>query len=206
MMSKFAVFVDGVELDLLAGLDTESRRVAAVRAINKVARDARAQAARLIRNEVNLPARYVSPAQRRLWVSQQAKGNKLEARIEAQGRATSLAQFVSGNSKPGKPGVYVEISPGKARFLKKAFLIKLPQGASPVTDTKFNLGLAVRLKPGETLKNKISARRVEKGLYVLYGPSVNQVFRANDGEGIANEMTPSVAGKLEAEFIRLLGL
>ncbi len=205
-MSKFAVFVDGLELDLLQGIDSESRRVAALRAINKVARDARSQAARMIRNEVNLPARYVSPAQRRLWVSQEATKGRLEARIEAQGRATSLAQFVTGNSKPGKPGVYVEIAPGKARFLKRAFLIKLPQGSNAITDTKFNLGLAVRLKPGETLKNKISARRVEKGLYVLYGPSVNQVFRANDGDGIANEMTPSVASKLEVEFLRLLGI
>jgi len=205
-MSKFAVFVEGLELDLLGGIDTSSRRLAATRAINKVARDARSKAARLIRNEVNLPARYVSPAQRRLWVSKSATQNSLEARIEAQGRATSLAQFVRGAPRAGKPGVYVEVAPGKARFLKKAFLIKLPQGASPVTDTKFNLGLAVRLRPGESLKNKISARRVEKGLYVLYGPSVNQVFRANDGQGIANEMSPDVARRLEAEFLRLLGI
>lgn len=205
-MSQFAVFVDGLEVDLLKGLDSDTRRLAAVRAINKIARDARSEAARLIRQEVNLPAAYVSPNQKRLWVSKQATRGNLEARIEAQGRSTSLAQFVRGAPKPGKPGLYVEVAPGKARFMKRAFLIKLPQGSSPITDTKFNLGLAIRLRPGEALKNKISAKRVEKGLYVLYGPSVNQVFRANDGDGIANEMSPGVAGKLESEFLRLLGL
>ena len=205
-MADFAVFLDGLDVDLLRGFDNDSRRKAAVMALNKVARDARSQAAKMIRQDVNLPARYVGPAQQRLYVSKNASGGSLEAKITAQGRATSLAQFVNGAPRAGKPGVYVEVSPGKARFMKRAFLIKLPQGASPITDTKFNLGLAIRLRSGEKLKNKISARRVEKGLYVLYGPSVSQVFRANDGEGVATDMVPDVAAKLEAEFRRLLGV
>lgn len=205
-MSQFAFFTDGLEVDLLEGFSTEQRRLAAVRAINKIARDARAQAAKMIRNEVNLPARYVSPSEGRLAVTKQANGSNLEARITARGRATSLAQFVTGSDKPNVQGVHIEVAPGKARFLRRAFLIRLPQGNSPVTDTKFNLGLAVRLKPGDTLRNKITARRVEKGLYVLYGPSVSQVFRANDGDGIANEMTPGLEAKLRDEFLRLLRL
>ena len=205
-MSQFAFFADGLEVDLLEGFSTEQRRLAAVRAINKIARDARAQAAKMIRNEVNLPARYVSPSEGRLAVTKQANGSNLEARIMARGRATSLAQFVSGSAKPNVQGVHIEVAPGKARFLRRAFLIRLPQGNSPVTDTKFNLGLAVRLKPGDTLRNKITARRVEKGLYLLYGPSVSQVFRANDGDGIANEMTPGLEAKLRDEFLRLLRL
>ena len=205
-MSQFAFFTDGLEVDLLEGFSTEQRRLAAVRAINKIARDARAQAAKMIRNEVNLPARYVSPSEGRLAVTKQANGSNLEARITARGRATSLAQFVTGSAKPNVQGVHIKVAPGKARFLRRAFLIRLPQGNSPVTDTKFNLGLAVRLKPGDTLRNKITARRVEKGLYVLYGPSVSQVFRANDGDGIANEMTPGLEAKLRDEFLRLLRL
>ena len=206
MMSQFAFFTDGLEVDLLEGFSTEQRRLAAARAINKIARDARAQAAKMIRNEVNLPARYVSPSEGRLAVTKQANGSNLEARITARGRATSLAQFVTGPAKPNVQGVHIEVAPGKARFLRRAFLIRLPQGNSPVTDTKFNLGLAVRLKPGDSLRNKITARRVEKGLYVLYGPSVSQVFRANDGDGIANEMTPGLETKLRDEFLRLLRL
>ena len=205
-MNTFAAFVDGLELDLLEGLDNKSRRTAALRAINKIARDARSMGAKMIRDQVNLPARYLSEAEKRFYVSRQATAGSLEARITARGRATSLAQFATGPAKPGKAGVYVEVKPGKARFMRKAFLIKLPQGNSAVTDTRFNLGLAVRLRPGERLQNKVMARRVEKGLYVLYGPSVSQVFRANDGEGVANEMGPTIADRLGDEFMRLLGL
>lgn len=205
-MESFAAFVDGLDVDLLQGLDTKSRRSAAVRAINKIARDARSMGAKMIRDQVNLPARYLSEAEKRFYVSRQASGASLEARITARGRATSLAQFVSGTARPGKAGVYVEVKPGKARFMRRAFLIKLPQGSSPVTDTRFNMGLAIRLRPGEKLQNKLTARRVEKGLYVLYGPSVSQVFRANDGDGVANEMGPQIADRLGDEFMRLLGL
>ena len=96
MAQQFAVFIDGLESDLLEGLDTKGRRLAAVRALNRVARDARAEAARKIRDQVNLPARYVAPSQQRLYVSKKAQGSSLEARITARGRATSLAQFLQG--------------------------------------------------------------------------------------------------------------
>lgn len=205
-MAEFAALIDGIELDLLEGLDTQSRRLAIVRAINKTAREARTMGARMIRNQVNLPARYLSEQEKRFYISKQATKSDLEAKVTARGRATSLAQFVSGAARVGKAGVYVEVKPGKARFMKRAFLIKLPQGSAGVTDTKFNLGLAVRLRPGESMQNKTRAHRVEKGLYVLYGPSVSQVFRANDGEGVANEMGPKIVDKLGDEFFRLMGL
>lgn len=205
MAEQFAVFMDGLEVDLLKGVDSKSRKLAAVRAINKVARDARAEAARKIRDQVNLPARYVSPSQKRLYVSKQAQGRSLEARITAQGRATSLAQFVQGGARKGQRGVYVEVAPGKARLMKKAFVIPLRSG-NTFTDTKYNLGLAIRLRPGERLKNKSFARRVESGLYLLYGPSVSQIFRANSGSGVATDMAPEVANYLTDEFLRLLDL
>lgn len=205
MAEQFAVFMDGLEVDLLQGLDSQSRKLAAVRAINKAARDARAAAAREIRDQVNLPARYVSPAQKRLYVSKQAQKSSLEARITAQGLATSLAQFVSGGARKGQRGVYVEVAPGKARMMKKAFVIPLRRG-NEFTDTKYNLGLAIRLRPGERLQNKTFARRIESGLYLLYGPSVSQIFRSNDGSGVATDMAPEVANKLSEEFLRLLDI
>lgn len=205
MADQFAVFMDGLEVDLLEGLDSKSRHRAAVRAINKIARDARAEAARKIRDQVNLPARYVSPSQKRFYVSKQAQGRSLEARITAQGRATSLAQFIPGGARKGQRGVHVEVAPGKARLMKKAFVIPLRQGNASV-DTKYNLGLAIRLRPGERLQNKTFAKRVESGLYLLYGPSVSQVFRANDGTGVASDMAPEVANDLTAEFLRLLDI
>lgn len=205
MASQFAVFVDGVDT-FLDDLSDDKRRLAAVQALNKIARDGRAAAARQILRELNVPSSYVAPGQGRLSVTQQASRGRLEAKITAQGRATSLARFVTGSPKPGKPGLWVSVQPGGSKFLKKAFLIRLPQGNSAVTDTQFNLGLAVRLRPGETLAGKYAARRVASGLYTLYGPSVSQIFRANDGSGVATDLAPDLSERLADEFVRLLGV
>ena len=121
-------------------------------------------------------------------------------------RNTSLARFVRGSPKVGKQGVYVAVSPGKARFMKRAFLIKLPQGSNPITDTQHNLALAMRLKRGETLQNKSTARRIASGLYVLYGPSVDQVFRNREDTGVAIDLIPELEDDLQAEFLRQLNL
>lgn len=203
-MTTFALFADGVDIDLLEGLDDKSRRLAAVRAINKIARDARTEAARRILQQIAVPASYVQPGEKRLYVSREASSNSLEARITARGRAMSLARYVVGSPKPGVAGVTVRIHPGLATYMRRAFLINLP-GVGGSTDAGLsNRGLAVRLKPGDSLRNKNFSRRVASGLYVLYGPSVAQVFRDNADEGVANEMTPSVAQKLADEFTRLL--
>lgn len=201
MADNWAVFVEG--LDGLSDVEkaTPSVRLAAVRAINKITRDGRVELARLILREVNFPASYVSPSGKRLYVSKQATRNDLEGRITARSRATSLARFVTGT--PSGQGVRVQVSPGKSRYMKRAFLIKLPAGTASV-DTKYNMGLAIRLRPGEQLKNKRTARRMANGLYLLYGPSVDQVFRAEDGDGVANDAAPDLAAKLEREFLRLL--
>lgn len=206
MADRFAVFVDGVDVDLLEGLDNERRRQKAVQAINKIARDARAEAARKVLRQVALPASYVAPGNNRLYVSKQANNRSLEARITAQGRATSLARFVQGPAKINTAGIHLTIQPGHARFLKRAFLIRLP-GKDGRTDAGAgNLGLAVRLGPGEALRNKNYSRRVASSLYVLYGPSVAQVFRDNQDEGVATDIAPGVANKLADEFRRLLDL
>jgi hypothetical protein len=205
MAQEFAVFVDGLtDLDIFDGLDKKIAR-AASRAINTTTRDSRVDAARKIRSEINFPARFVSPSGKGLYVSQKASPTNLEGRITARGRPTSLSRFLTSSPRIGRAGVTVEVAPGKARFLKRVFALKLPQGSASV-ENKFNLGLAIRLRPGERISNKTSARRVSKGLYLLYGPSVDQVFRANDGDGVAKDMVPAVERNLEREFLRLLEL
>jgi len=201
---NWAVFVEG--LDSLSRFDAtkQSIRLAAARAINKTTRDGRVEIGRHIRDQVNLPASYVAPGQRRLYVSKEATTGELEGRITARTRATSLAQFVQGTPRRGE-GVVVEVKPGRSRFMRRAFLIRLPAGTGSV-DTKYNMGLAIRLRPGERLQNKVTARRMEKGLYLLYGPSVDQVFRAADGDGVASDTAPSLAKKLEREFLRLVDI
>lgn len=204
-MAGFAVVVEGLETVRDFG-DTKGKIArAAAQAINRTARDQRVRAARLIQAQVNLPARYVSPAEGRLAVSRQASAGKLEAAITARGRPTSLARFVQGSPGFNKAGLTVEVRPGQASFMKRAFLIKLNSGSGR-TDTQFNAGLAIRLKPGERIKNKIRQVQLSKNLYLLYGPSVQQVFLDNQGDGVAEDISGETLAKLEREFLRLLNL
>lgn len=202
-MAQFAVAVEGIEtLKDVQELGSRTK-LAAVQAINKIARDTRAEAARRIGEQINLPKRSLAPKAGNLVVSKQAQRASMEARIKARGRPTSLARFSKGS--PGKAGVQVEVKPGQARFLRRAFLIRLPQG-STLTETRFNLGLAIRLRPGESLDNKTKQVQLSKGLYLLYGPSIQQIFLNNQGKGVADDLTDPTAEALEAEIIRLLGL
>jgi hypothetical protein len=208
MADTYGVFVEGItNLNEFDSLKDEIKLWAA-QAINKTAERGRTRAAREIRDQVNFPASYVSPSSKRLFVSKKAQRSDLEARIRARTRATSLARFVTGSTTPSKltqDGVRVEVHPGKARFLKRAFLIRLRAGTADL-DTRSNLGLAVRLKPGEVLRNKSDVRKLDRGLYLLYGPSVDQVFRARDGSGVANEIAPDLSVMMEQEFLRLVDL
>lgn len=208
MSASWAVFVDGLVGDMIQDVSPERLARARTRALNTVARNGRAMIARDIREQIALPARYVSEGDKRLYVAQKASDGRPEAIIRASGRPTSLARYAKNPgtaASASKSGVLVEVQPGKARLMRKAFFLKLPQG-SVLTDTQYNLGLAVRLKPGESLRNKASTVRMANGLYLLYGPSVDQVFMANNGTGIAQDRAPVLATQLEREFLRLLAL
>ena len=185
----------------------DRRRLAAVRAINRVAREQRTDAARRIRTQVAFPASYLSPSSGRLFVSRRATRGRLEARITARSRPTSLARFSVGSANPGRRNVTtaLEVSSGRATFVRRAFLIRLRSGTA-LTDTRSNLGLAIRLRPGESLVNKRQQVRLSDGLYLLYGPSVQQVFLDNQGTGVATDIENPTADKLVAEYFRLLGL
>lgn len=202
-MAEFAVAVEGIETFRDVQELGAKTNFAAVQALNKVARDQRAEAARRIGEQINLPKRTLGPAAGNLTVSKKAQRTSLEARITARGRPTSLARFSKGT--PGRAGVQVEVKPGQARFLRRAFLIRLPQGTA-LTETRFNLGLAIRLRPGERLDNKTQQVQLSKGLYLLYGPSIQQIFLNNQGKGVADDLADPTADALEAEIIRLLGL
>lgn len=204
-MAVYGVFVEGLK-DLKDFADLrDDIKLAAAQAINSTAERGRTQAARDIREQVNFPAQYLQPAGRRLFVAKKAQRSDLEARIRARARPISLARFVVGNAQVNKPGVTVAIQPGKARFMKRAFLIRLRAGSSNI-DTRNNLGLAVRLKPGETLRNKSDVRKLDRNLYLLYGPSIDQVFQARDGSGVAEDIAPDLATRLEQDFLRLMEL
>ena len=204
-MNRWAVFVEGLEdlkdFDQLG----EGARLDLVRTINKTTARFRTRGADQIRQAINFPASYLQPGQKRLYVAQQATRSKPEGIIRARGRATSLARFVTGRS-PGKEGVTVQVKKGHSEHLKRAFLVKLPAGTGSV-DTQFNMGLAVRLRKGDILRNKRTAKRLARGLYLLYGPSVDQVFinatGARAGQGVASDMSDDILDFMQKEFLRL---
>lgn len=151
-------------------------------------------------SEVAFPSGYLTGD--RLRVSKLASDSRLEATIVGRQRATSLARFVTGNPVVGsrrQDGVSVRVKNGRTTYLKNAFLVKLKKGASLEQDN-YNVGLAVRLQPGEQLSNKNSSHKawlVPGKVALLYGPSVDQVFA-----DVAVTVSPALGTMVSQEFYR----
>lgn len=173
---------------------------AASQAINRTADRTRTSAAREILKQVAFPPSYLNPSQGRLAVTKKASTDDLEARITARARPTMLARFAVGGSPGSGNGVRVQVAPGFSKFMKRAFLITLPAGRGG-TDTKGNLGVAIRLRPGEVIHNKKVMQRLRGNLYLLFGPSVDQVFTT-----VREDVSPEAQDFLATEFSRLLEL
>lgn len=152
-------------------------------------------------DDIAFPSGYLD-AHDRLKVSKLARNDDLEAVITGRQRATSLARFASGSvSSKGEAsaGVMVHVSRGRTQMLRKAWLVRLKAGAS-LDDDNFNVGLAVRLAPGEKINNKRTAHKswlVKGQVALLYGPSVDQVF-AN----VADDVMPDISNMVASEFYR----
>lgn len=161
---------------------------------------------RAMTDEIAFPTGYLNSD--RLRLKKRATGTNLEAVIVGRKRATSLARFVTGgamlaNSKT-TGGVQVRVKKGKTTYLKNAFLVRLKSGAS-MSEDNYNIGLAVRLKPGETLGNKRTQHQawlVPGKVALLYAPSVDQVF-ATVAEKQSNKIADDVAAEFHRNFARL---
>jgi len=202
-MTTYAVFVEG--LDDLPDVQNipAAVTVAARQAVNRATERARTWSAREMREQVAFPARYLSGADARLRITKKATNSSLEGVITGRQRATSLARFSRDRypaSARRRKGVTVQVKPGEAKFMRGAFLVRLNAGAGR-TDTQFNLGLAIRVKDGETIRNKKNVTQLDRNVYLLYGPSVDQVFRT-----VREDVVPETRDFLEAEFRRLLDL
>lgn len=170
---------------------------AAMMAINStITRGGLASMKRDVMSQVAFPAGYLD-LESRLGVTRKATRNSLEGVITGRDRATSLARFAPGQTPQNNRGrgVTVAVKRGKAKHLKRAFLVTLNNG---------NIGLAVRLKPGETLRNKTYGKPVMlgKNLYLLYAPSVDQVF-STVAENALPMLGESVANEFYRNFARL---
>lgn len=149
----------------------------------KLARDA-------MLTQVNWPGGYLNPP--RFALRYKATEERLEAGIAGRQTPTSLARFTGIRTPRRGQKISVQINPGRTVTLDHAFLITLRNG---------NLGLGVRLKPGERLHNSIGAKLITggplNGVYLLYGPSVDQVFRT-----VAVDISPPLLDALATEFLR----
>lgn len=209
MVDRWAVYVEGLEgLGDVADMSSATK-LNIVRAVNATTARFRKRGADLILGDINLPAHYLNPAAKRLYVASKATRGNMESIIRARGRPTSLARYITSR-EADNVGVTVKVNQDKpARKLPRAFLVKLPQGRGPV-DTQFNLGLAIRLGKGQRIRNKRHLVQLDQGLYLLYGPSVDQLFinatGSRAGEGVASEMTPDMLDFLQNEFLRLMEL
>jgi hypothetical protein len=188
--SRYAIAVEGLAaLTAIEGLDDQILRNAA-RAINSTADRGRTMSARAMLTQVNFPASYLNPGEGRLVVTNRAAGLKLNATIRGRDQPTSLARFVSGSKRPlAKGGLTIEVKPGHARFMKRAFIMPLKNG---------NKGLAMRTA-GPAPDRAYKPRRIAPGLYLLYGPSVDQVFSS-----VRGQVSPDLLQFLEDEFSRLM--
>lgn len=201
---SYAVVVEGLEaLKMFDEIPTKIER-AAVQAINKTTDRARADGKRRIISQVAFPASYLNPSQGRLTSRKASRGN-LEGAVSGRVRPTSLARFtkdkpLSPGQQPRK-GVNLRIKPGAARFMRGAFLIRLRSGTSDLG----NIGLAVRSETQPP--NAYKPKKIGKNLWLLYGPSVNQVlYSARNNGGVVEEIAPGARDFLNKEFARLLNL
>lgn len=188
-------------IDFYKRLDKDVDRAAQL-AINTIANRG---GLNLIRNdmlkEIAFPKDYLTGD--RLGVTQLAKPGNLEAVIRARKRATSLARFAPGQplGSKAKLGVRVTVGKGGTTVLRQAWLVRLQKGAS-LTEDNFNVGLAVRVKPGESIQNKKSTQQawlVPDRVALLFGPSVDQVFRE-----VSEQVAEPIAELLQTEFLRQL--
>ncbi|MDQ0317721.1 hypothetical protein J2S73_004208 [Amorphus orientalis] len=175
----------------LEKLPNEINRAARM-AINKAAERGRGWFARDMLDQVAFPGNYLAPSTGRLRVERNATDADLESSIAGRRRPTSLARFSTGSRKNG---IHVQVKPGRTRKMSNAFIMNLRSG---------NEGLAVRTKGGQPPAKAFKPKSLGRGLWLLYGPSVDQVFRG------MIEQEDRAYGRIEqflgAEFERLLDL
>lgn len=200
-----------IELRGLAGLASYFRdfsgisEQAARLSINSTARFAARLASKQVRAQVAFARSYIGAAgdsTSKIRVKQYASSGDLAAVVAARDRPTSLARFATGTPTFGVRGKFsraprVQIkTAGGTTVVRRGFFIKLRRGAI-VTEDQVNIGLAIRLKKGETLQATQKASPLGGGAYLLYGPSVAQVF-----DTVRDDIAPDVADFASFEFAR----
>jgi hypothetical protein len=186
------------ELDRFLAVAETSARPAAALAMNDITGGKGAKHYRLsMREQIAFPPGYLEDTER-FGQTGYATPSRLETKITARSRPTSLARFASGMI-PGAEGMSVTVKTGRTTRLRRAFSVRLRAG-TVLDAANFNVGIAVRVQPGQTIRNKrdlSGAARLAPNVFLLYAPSVDQVFR-----NVAETATPKVLEMMGGEFIR----
>jgi len=177
----------------------EITKKAAMMAINDAARKGRSHAKKEILKQVKFPAGYLGNEKGgRLQINNFATERSLMASIKGRFNPTSLVRFTTNQSTLMKKGsengkiigrgkARVQVKPGSTAIIDKAYLMRLNNG---------NVGFAYR--PGKGgMKNTEGAVPIGSGWYLLYGPSVNQVFNT-----VREDIAPTISNTLSSEFDR----
>lgn len=199
-MSARITAVNLIEIDDFLSAQPAAARTSARLAINSVTgRQAVPRLRKAMREEVAFPSGYLEGD--RFGQTKKATDNDLSATVTARFRPTSLARFSNDSFEGARRtgGVRVKVNAtGGAKRIKGGFFVKLRRGGD--MQDGFNVGLAVRLKPGQTLRGRKKGGagvQLAPNLYLLYGPSVDQVFRE-----VSVAESPQIADNLQKEFIR----
>ena len=150
--------------------------------------------------EVQFPAGYVDD---KINVDQRATPTRLVASVVGRQRPTSLARFATSGTVGSNGGISVRVK-GSSKLMKDAFLVRLNQGGG-ITDDGYNVGLAIRLKPGMTLNKKDTSRMVHLGkdVVLLYAPSVDQILNNEVADAEAPEVVDAIATEFFRQYARL---
>lgn len=193
-----------VEVNALKGLSDfldvapETTRKAASLAMNTVIpRKGMKRYRDAMRSQIAFPPGYLDETDK-FGVTRPATPSDLTSIISARQRPTSLARFATGTV--GAEGATVRVKKGRTTRLRKAFMVRLRAG-TVLDNDNFNLGLAVRIPGGAAaIRNKTDKSRMvhlAKDVFLLYGPSVDQVFK-----GVSVTETPVVLSEIGTEFYR----
>lgn len=195
----------GIAKDI-EGLPKVSRQAARLSLNQTLERKGLPSIRREMESQVRFPAGYLKD-KNRLGITKKATDNDLQVAITGRARPTSLARFAQGQAfdTPRRRG-YVSVrvnGGGGQKRIKRAFFVRLRRGRD--TSDGFNLGLAIRLRPGERIqgrRNAGSGIQIAPDLYLLYGPSVDQVFK-DAGPTAVVRVLPDIEREYTRQFVRL---
>jgi len=166
----------------------EAAKQAAKFAVNDTIEWSRVRIKAGIMQQIAVPEDSITPA--RFGITRRASTSSLEARLSASNQGLGLIRFVTSPRVSRAKSPTVRIKPGGASVkMDRAFLIPTPKAPG-------SFALAVRA-PGGLAKSRAARRIPNSDVYILSGPSPNQLL-AN----IAPTLLPVIQTRLQQEYAR----